>query len=303
MPSAPAWQKKPTWPRPGEAGASVALSRISGSVLMTPRQLGPTTRMPLARAVATTWRCRASPSAPDLGEAAGDDDQPLHPLARAVLDDLEHGRGGRGHQGEVDLAGDVGDPQVGGPAADLAARSVDRVHLAGEVAGQARCPAAAGRSSPRSRLAPTTATSAGYEQPLDRPRLGAVLAGPHHRLGQLGALDREAQPHHAVAVLASGDVAGVGEHPDHAPVARAAPRPESCRCRARGQRRPGARAGPSPGRVPGGRPRRRRRPRPRRCRAAGRSAPRATISPPSSATMATRSWWSTVTNRLDLGRA
>ena len=45
IPSAPDWEKNPTGPRPGSIGASVALSRISGSLLAMPRQLGPTTRI------------------------------------------------------------------------------------------------------------------------------------------------------------------------------------------------------------------------------------------------------------------
>src|SRR5664280_1470482 len=64
MPSAPDWEKKPILPRPGEIGAKVAFSEIAGSVLMTPRQLGPITRMPLANAVTTNWRSAARPADP-----------------------------------------------------------------------------------------------------------------------------------------------------------------------------------------------------------------------------------------------
>ncbi len=45
-PSAPDWEISPTLPRAGTAAAKVALSRTSGSVLITPMQLGPTMRMP-----------------------------------------------------------------------------------------------------------------------------------------------------------------------------------------------------------------------------------------------------------------
>jgi len=51
-------------PRPGEIGAKVAFSEIAGSVLMTPRQFGPITRMPLANAVTTNWRSAARPADP-----------------------------------------------------------------------------------------------------------------------------------------------------------------------------------------------------------------------------------------------
>ena len=61
MPRAPDWQKKPTRPRPGACGAIVALSRTAGSAFTTPRQLGPTTRMPCARATATSFRSSSRP--------------------------------------------------------------------------------------------------------------------------------------------------------------------------------------------------------------------------------------------------
>ncbi len=45
-PSAPDWQKKPARPGSGATGASEAFSATAGSVLISPRQFGPTTRMP-----------------------------------------------------------------------------------------------------------------------------------------------------------------------------------------------------------------------------------------------------------------
>ncbi len=45
-PSAPDWQKKPARPRAGISGDSEAFSDTSGSVLITPRQLGPIRRRP-----------------------------------------------------------------------------------------------------------------------------------------------------------------------------------------------------------------------------------------------------------------
>jgi hypothetical protein len=64
VPSAPDWLKKPTRPRPGMVAASVAFSRTAGSVLAMPRQLGPTTRRPYARAMRTSSSCLARPSGP-----------------------------------------------------------------------------------------------------------------------------------------------------------------------------------------------------------------------------------------------
>ncbi len=45
-PSAPDWQKNPARPRAGMWLDSEALSWTAGSVLMMPRQLGPTSRRP-----------------------------------------------------------------------------------------------------------------------------------------------------------------------------------------------------------------------------------------------------------------
>ncbi len=64
VPSAPDWLKKPTRPRPGRWAARVAFRRTAGSVLAMPRQLGPTTRKPYARAMRTRSSWRARPSGP-----------------------------------------------------------------------------------------------------------------------------------------------------------------------------------------------------------------------------------------------
>ena len=62
MQSAPDWLMKPS--RPGRAieRAKVALKLETG--LITPRQFGPTTRIPPFRASSSTCRSSASPSAP-----------------------------------------------------------------------------------------------------------------------------------------------------------------------------------------------------------------------------------------------
>ena len=60
--SAPLWLTKPTDPRLAMSAANVALSPETG--LMTPRQLGPTTRMPAARAVRSTSCSSAAPAGP-----------------------------------------------------------------------------------------------------------------------------------------------------------------------------------------------------------------------------------------------
>ena len=50
MPSAPDCANRPSRPCGGSVGASEALSRTSGSLLISPKELGPTTRMPAPRA-------------------------------------------------------------------------------------------------------------------------------------------------------------------------------------------------------------------------------------------------------------
>src|SRR4051812_21322399 len=63
-PRAPDWQKNATRPRLGISGDRVAFSEMPGAVLITPRQLGPITRIPYDLASPTRWRCRLRPSSP-----------------------------------------------------------------------------------------------------------------------------------------------------------------------------------------------------------------------------------------------
>ncbi len=60
--SAPDWLTKPTRPGLAMPAANVAFIRPIG--FMTPRQLGPTTRMPYSRAASRTWRSSSTPSGP-----------------------------------------------------------------------------------------------------------------------------------------------------------------------------------------------------------------------------------------------
>src|SRR6185503_5086517 len=63
-PTAPDWDATANPPGGGIDGANVAVSRTSGSVLITPRQFGPTRRRAWDRATRTTLACAAAPSAP-----------------------------------------------------------------------------------------------------------------------------------------------------------------------------------------------------------------------------------------------
>ncbi len=82
MPSAPDWQKNPTRPGGGTTGARLALSRTAGSVLTSPRQLGPRTRIPLARARETMCRWASAPLSSASANPALTTTSPCTPLAR-----------------------------------------------------------------------------------------------------------------------------------------------------------------------------------------------------------------------------
>jgi hypothetical protein len=60
--SAPLWLTNPTVPGEEIPAAKVAFRPVGGRI--TPRQFGPTIRIPFARAVARIWRSSSAPSAP-----------------------------------------------------------------------------------------------------------------------------------------------------------------------------------------------------------------------------------------------
>jgi hypothetical protein len=81
-PSAPDCDEKATFPCGGQVVAKVALSATAGSALTSPRQLGPTMRMPVAAHLLdepVLQRLALGPAR--LGEARGDDHQGAHALA------------------------------------------------------------------------------------------------------------------------------------------------------------------------------------------------------------------------------
>ena len=80
-PSAPDWQKKPARPPGGITVESEALSEIAGSVLMTPRQLGPISRSPYERERPSSRRCRCRPASPVSANPAEITTRPWTPLA------------------------------------------------------------------------------------------------------------------------------------------------------------------------------------------------------------------------------
>ena len=83
--SAPVWLTNATRPRGAMAAANVAFNPVTG--LITPRQLGPMSRMPYRRAASTAWRSSSAPSGADLLEARRDDDHGADARLAALLDD------------------------------------------------------------------------------------------------------------------------------------------------------------------------------------------------------------------------
>ena len=63
-PRAPLCEHRATEPAGGIWGAKEALSLTRGSVCITPRQLGPTMRMPWWRTRSSSSRCSLAPAAP-----------------------------------------------------------------------------------------------------------------------------------------------------------------------------------------------------------------------------------------------
>src|SRR6266540_694474 len=90
-PSAPLCDPNPTRPLAGRVGPKVASSRTAGLVLITPRQFGPTSRMPAGR----------------------QHHQGSHARGRALLRDTDDLLGGDGQYREVDRARDLPDRGVG----------------------------------------------------------------------------------------------------------------------------------------------------------------------------------------------
>ena len=155
-----------------------------GSVLTTPHEFGPTTRMPLARATRTSARCRSRPSGPVSAKPPLTTTSPRTPArahscttsstdsAGTAITARSSGRWG--HR-------DVGDRTVGGDAEDGVRLGVHDVQRTGEVAGEEVLQQPVARRCPAARLAPTSTTDARREQRCDAAELRPVLAGGHDR--------------------------------------------------------------------------------------------------------------------------
>ena len=87
MPRPPLCESIPTLPPGGMSLAKVAFTAASGAVLITPRQFGPTRRMPVARQIPTSSRWAAAPSSPTSAKPAVSTSSartPRAPQARAT---------------------------------------------------------------------------------------------------------------------------------------------------------------------------------------------------------------------------
>ena len=113
IPRPPLCDMKPTRPGTAAGGAKVALSRTSGAVLSTPRQLGPTSRIPASRQTSSSSRWRAAPSAPVSANPAEITSSAAHAGGRALARDVDHLLGGHGHHRQLDRAGNVAHRAVG----------------------------------------------------------------------------------------------------------------------------------------------------------------------------------------------
>ena len=86
-PTAPLCDRNPTVPGSGVIDANVPFRATSGSVLITPMQFGPTSRIPHRRHTSTSSRCRLGPSppvSPNPAEMTTSPRTPLRPHASAT---------------------------------------------------------------------------------------------------------------------------------------------------------------------------------------------------------------------------
>ena len=72
---------KPTWPAGGALGAKLALSLDSGAVSRTPRQFGPTSRMPASRQTPSSSRSSWAPFLPVSAKPADSTSTPRTPFS------------------------------------------------------------------------------------------------------------------------------------------------------------------------------------------------------------------------------
>ena len=182
---------------PGSVGSSAALSRTAGSVLTSPQEFGPTTRMPFARATRTSARCRSSPSRAGLREAAAHHDEPADARARALVHHVEDGVRGHGDDGEVErgtgVRRQIRDRTDGAHPEHLVGLGVHDVQRARRSRPRAGRAATGGRRCQAGGSPRRQHDGPRRQQRGDAAELRPVLAARHHRQRALGGVDVEGQ--------------------------------------------------------------------------------------------------------------
>ena len=174
-PSAPDWQKNPARPRGGITGASEAFSETSCGGVDHPEAVGTDQPQAVRAGQPDQLALPLAALLAGLGEAAGDHDQPVHALGRALEHDVLHRVCGHRHDRHVDVTGDVAHRAVRrhpGHRVGGRVHHVDPARVVAEhqVAHQQR---ADGRAAPRGT---DDGDAARVQEGRDRGRLGAVLA-------------------------------------------------------------------------------------------------------------------------------
>ena len=151
-------------------------------------------------------------------QAGAHDDQRLHALAGALVDDREHLVGRHRDHGQVDLVRDVEHGRVARHAGDVTALRVDRVHGPHEVVGQQVAEDLVAEAAPL----PTGADHRHRrraDEALDRPGLGPLRSLVDRGLGLGRRLEPQLHLDDAVAERAGGLEPDLVEHGQHAAVA------------------------------------------------------------------------------------
>ena len=133
IPRPPLWDMNPTPPGTAAGGAKVAFSRTRGDVLSTPRQLGPTIRIPASRHTSSSSCWRPAPSAPVSANPDEITQQAAHAGGRALARGSHHLLGGHRHDRQLDPAGNVADRPVRRQRLHHVGLVVDRIDRAAEL--------------------------------------------------------------------------------------------------------------------------------------------------------------------------
>ena len=155
----------------------------------------------------------------ELGETGREHDQPVHALARALLDELGYLGGGTDDHRQVDRSGDLEDGAERGDAVDRRRVRIDRVHLAAE-AGVAQVPHDGVADLARRAARTDHRDRSRREQTCDRRGFRVVLASGDRPEGIGRRNDREAGLDGAGFEVHVAHPPGRSEHLQHRGIAR-----------------------------------------------------------------------------------